>query len=228
MARRLSSQLRSKRKLITVWLVACALAASFYLKKYCRDNISHFCEDPLNWVLARIVIGFVILLPIIAALIFFLRRRNAYLRDGSFRNEPYYYNNKFIQLYGKVERVLTVSAERRFRSMLVNLFRRVVNNQERSGRNRHQIFLISSPQLQRGKKILVLHNTHFGKVALRKGSWLDIKGEYLHQRGKERTPFGVRLSLYGKIHHTHEPEGYLHILSSRPSDEALSEPVEAD
>ena len=59
---------------------------------------------------------------------------------------------------------------------------------------------------------MVHHNISFGKMPLKKGKWVEVRGEYVHRQAKRRTAFGaLKATRYGLIHHTHQPKGHVRV-----------------
>ena len=125
-----------------------------------------------------------------------------------FTDKPWEYDKRVITVIGRVERVLSDDMMFKLRRKMVDVYRTATKNNDHSGRHVHQRFLVSSSILRRGQQIIVYNNTKFGKQPVGKGTWVIIKGEYVHRSSKMRGPFGtVQKSYYGLIHYTHRPLG---------------------
>lgn len=208
--------LRSRRRLITVWAIPLILLCAFYGVDFCERHQAGYCED-LFW-------DFVIWSGLLGScgLLWFWLRYKKEARSHSlfgFKNFPEQFDKEYLRLVGKVDRVLNNSLGGNLKRMATDAFRTMTQNYDRSGRFIHQRFLVTSPQLRKGQKMLILHNTKYGKISLRKGRWLEITGQYLHIPGVVRSPFGLRKhSFYGRIHHTHQPTGEIKVLKGKPID----------
>lgn len=212
--------------MLLTWGLLGTLAAVYYLQKHYDlrtvDDYERLFEEAYYYALWGGG-GFAAL---IVPLVLVRRRINKRaLLDQSFKAQPHNYDKKIIKLTGRVERVFNVSFGEKMRRRTTKLVRKITGSTDQTGANIQQRFLISSPQLKWAEPIFVIHNVSFGKLALRRGAWFEVQGEYLHQRSPRRNPWR-RLFLgaqthYGKLHCTHEPKGYIHRVG-RPSKKALA------
>lgn len=212
----LRGALRSRFKLVIVWLFLLGLACVHWIDKFCRNQPGGNCNNLVDTTLG--------LLPILAAvavviLSCFIAYRVAVREDhkeSGFKNEPWHADKKIIRFYGRVEYVMRDRFSEKMKRKVTDIYRTATNNDDPANRYIHQRFLISSPQLRRGERLLVLHNTSYGSISIRRGRWIEAQGEYVHQRAPKRTMFGKKMSFYGRVHFTHEPKGGLRVLRKKP------------
>lgn len=211
-------KLRGRRKLILIWSLLLLLALGGLFQRYCDDAGEAYCE-------ARLALGLTYLYWFVGLAVLAgggIIARKWLLQDvsdaGDFKCSPQKFHGKVISLCGKVERVLENSLAESLKRKVTDVVRTIINDDNRAGRYVHQRFLISSPALRHGCYLLVLHNIEFGKIAVRKGKWVEVKGEYLHQPLMQRTLWGRKRTFYGRLHFTHEPKGFAKVLSKKPRE----------
>ena len=122
----------------------------------------------------------------------------------AFVADPDSFHKREMAIDGRVVHILQNSFIEVLKRKLIHYFRTKTGNDDFRNRYIHQRFLIDSPYLKRGSAILVEHNINYGKVALRKGSYVRVRGEYIHTPPPRRE--------YGRIHKTHEPAGGIQVL----------------
>ena len=138
------------------------------------------------------------------------------LRPANFRDEPERFDRKLIKMQGRVERVSRVRKRDLIRRALYRWFAAIFGLEAPPIMPSHQRFFLSSPQLQRGEWVLVLHNAHGKPLALKPGMWIEVQGEYLHVTVKKGGVFGRRSNRYGRIHFTHPPKGSIAPIKADP------------
>lgn len=217
---------KSHRKLLLTWGFLLSLAGIYYLQKHyglrtVDDYERLFAEvyEVVLWTGSGIV-------AVIGLVIVWARRRNKKLStDTSFRCQPWNYDKQVLFLTGRIEKVFHSRWRDRLERWVRRLFRRITASADRDETNPQQRFLISSPQLRSGERLLVVHNESFGSHALWRGMWLEVQGEYVHKRSKRRDPLRRllrgKLTYYGLIHYTHEPRGFVRRIG-RPVKKQLS------
>ena len=192
--------LRSNSRAIFWWLFFLVIGGYVAYKRSClKSNASSICQfqnfGPEHGVLVLVVVlVFILLLRGAKRLI---RPRN----PGSFTDDPQLYHKQIIVLEGRVVKILTDGAFEKLKRKTVDAYRTYTDNPDPKGRFIHQRFLMNSRILRSGHVILVEHNTDYGKLPLKKGDMVRVKGEYLHPEGRRRK------QLYGRIHFTHAPKG---------------------
>lgn len=135
------------------------------------------------------------------------------LNITEFGNNPSSFHKKEIEIEGKVERVFRDSLSLRlWRAFLRLLWSKFVASDGRRYLENHQRFLISSSVLQKGEWLMVEHNTIYGRVSLRRGKKIRARGEYIHRPSRRYAGRFRVLNIYGVLHFTHSPKGYLEIL----------------
>jgi hypothetical protein len=167
--------------------------------------------------LAEILIALAIIMAgyLSYKLFFYYRHRKDNLVPG-FRNQPWKFTDKTINFYGKVEYILKDHFSEKLKRKITDKYRTITNNDDKAFRYIHQRFLVSSPQLRPGERLMVHHNVEFGKVNVKKGKWVHLQGKYAHSVSSKRTLFGRKKTYYGRLHYTHEPKGYIKVLPSKP------------
>lgn len=123
--------------------------------------------------------------------------------DSGFCEEPWRFDNKIVTVVGSIEHIFSNSLYEKLKRKARDAFRDWTNNPDSKGRYVHQRFLLKSPALRRGQCILVEHNIEHGKVSIRSGQIVEVRGEYLHTVRPGSRHF------YGRIHFTHAPKGFL-------------------
>lgn len=205
---------RSRWRLISTWSLLGLFAIYYQSQQYCQSLQEVTCEQIAEEIGFYLTALFVVLFPLLGYLTY--RRIFAHKLNPGFKNEPWKYNHKTIQLVGKVKYIfpnpLGIKANRR----LKDWFRKVIDNRDPTSRYIHQSFLITSPALRWREQLMVYHNIKFGKVSLRRGKWVTIQGVYNHQLTFRRSFFGKRATFYGRMHYTHLPKGFINVLSKRP------------
>ncbi|MCA9147950.1 MAG: hypothetical protein KDA92_01560 [Planctomycetales bacterium] len=132
-----------------------------------------------------------------------------------FSEHPARYDQAIIGCIGRIEFVFADGMLEGWRRRLFHITRTFLNNRDQANRHTHQRFLVSSPALRPGQRLLVHHNTSFGKLSLRAGDWISITGTYVHQpQSASRVP-GHR-HFYGLLHETHPPQGMAQVLRQAP------------
>ena len=160
----------------------------------------------------KIIIGGVILVAL-PYLISLIRRQKVELIPGlptDFKDEPFNSDGKYITLQGRVVKIFSDTLAEFVKRKFIDKFRKISGNDDRRGRYIHQRFLITSPALRFRQYILVENQVTFGKVKLRKGCVVELRGQYLHSKDKKKNHF------YGKIHSTHPPKGYIKRVDGTP------------
>ena len=135
------------------------------------------------------------------------------MTDKSFRTHPEYFNRRSILVRGKVKRIFGNKFSEKLKRKITHLRRKLFGSKAYKHRHIHQRFLIAGPELRGGKMLMIHHNTSFGKVKLKRGCLVEVKGIYVHRQSYTRGFFGIkRKTFYGLVHHTHEPVGYVRVL----------------
>ena len=231
MAKGLRQQLRSRTKLITIWLILGLLVIGYKVREYCTTLRRGYCEDIFD---SAVTYGTVVVPTVVAlAFVFFVVRavrRHSEAKLPGFINEPWKYDRRIIKLSCRIERILEDSFSERMKRRMTDLWRTAIGSKNHSGRHIHQRFLVSSPAIRRGEQILVEHNIGSGKHSLRRRHWVDLQGEYAHVPGTQKSLWGRKQTFYGRIHHTYEPMGHIRMLPTKPVlfrvEEAASDTLE--
>lgn len=211
--------LARRRKLLMVVIIGAVVTGYVQWHKWCTlRSAEPLCSSPTSaefiTEVIRIARWYVLgLAGIIWLFIYRERQRNTRIaHESGFKGNPAEYDRRVIEISGKVVRILKDPFSEVIRRKFIDRFRTLTGDSNTEGRFIHQRFLISSPELVSGENLLILHNIKFGKLALKIGSSVRVKGEYLHQLGSSRGWFGMRRSLYGRVHYTHEPKGFVRII----------------
>lgn len=216
--------MRQRRKLLSIWLILIGLALLYQLHQYCISFSEGTC---IIWLKKLTLFASAAIAALVLLIIFLMRRRNLLLQKESkikgFKTQPWTFDGKVIYLTGQVEMIF----ENRFSEILKrkfrHLFRLAIADGDQTNRYVHQRFLLSSPGLKEGESILIIHNTEFGSIPLRKGLWVDVQGKYLHQCGMRRGFFGMKKTFYGRVHYTHQPLGFVRVRKDKASDIVVKE-----
>lgn len=169
-------------------------------------DLDIFVEDLIAG--ATIAALFAVFLFIVFVII--SRRRNStrnQLKD--FPNAPWLYDRSNVEITGTVELVFSTATSKRLETFFIDTLRSLTLSRDNSGRTNHQKFLLSSPGLRKGERLLIVHNEQFGAVPIKKGAWISVRGEYVHRRSPRKALFGTKLTFYGLVHFTHEPKGFV-------------------
>ncbi len=145
------------------------------------------------------------------------------IKKSDFTNSPGKYSKSIIQFSARVEVYFPDPFNIRIKKFGVHLFRNLTKQDNHIGRYYHQRFLISSPILKEGERIIVLHNTKYGWLKLNSGDWIQLRGEYLHNENTNSKNDGRKVHFYGKIHYTHDPLGFIKKLSRSQAKKDLAE-----
>ena len=207
--------LRARRKLITVWLFLGSLA--IWYRFFSKQDINDV-QATLRSLLDYALFFSVLVLAYFVVHLYLKRRENTRTAElKEFKYQPWNYDRHIVQFYGKIEHVFKTSLDRKLETAITHTVRTITKDKDPTNRHPHQRFLLTSPQLKKNEKILVSHNQRFGKLPLKKGTWVELRGVYLHDRGKKRGRFGKAvLTHYGKVHYTHSPKGWINILPQKP------------
>lgn len=201
------------------WPIILLLALMYYLG---FDPGSSSDYDALNESSDRIL-RFIVPLLVVSFFLFVFkifreRRLNVEKdanREKTFRDRPWEYNRTYIELFGQVEHLFQNDTSYVVKRKITNLYRNLTKDGNHAGRHVHQRFLLSSPQLVKNENILVINNTDFKSDPIKKGDWVSIKGEYIHDLrhdGKKSKNF------YGRLHYTHDPVGWVKKVSLSSSE----------
>ena len=208
MARRYRRLSRAK-KFILIWSALGLVSLLYYISDGSLETLEQQADDALGlayyafWILGSAFITF----------LFLKRKQNKKeSRDNTFKSKPWNYDRKIIEISGKVEKVFSESLDRKFEIYYRDLIRKLTGDKDPLGRHPHLRFLLSSPDLKKGEYLLVSNNQSLEKIKLSKGQKVRVRGEYIHNRAKRRTKFGVKFTFYGLIHYTHKPKGWIKIL----------------
>lgn len=175
------------------------------VRAFCRGADWQICEDPRGFMLYW--------LPKAAALVLALylirwlrqpRFRNV-SASSDFANNPAKYHGNTIHLIGRIEYIVPDTFAEKVKRKVTDIYRTAAESDDHTNRYVHQRFLISSPQLIEGEKLMVHHNIGHGKLPLKRGAWVTLKGEYLHEPSENRRT--GKQNRYGLIHKTHPPGG---------------------
>lgn len=217
--RSFTRQLRGKWKVIAIWLPLLSVALLWRLVRHCDQRKDGLCEAALDYTLAFVTFidnNLLLVIPILLSLpvcyFAYLKLTEEDKTVPGFKNFPEQFDKRIIRLVGKVEYVLSDKLTEKLKRRGTDIYRTMTNNEDKANRYVHQRFLISSPLLQRGERLMVHHNTSFGKLRLRKGLWVDVQGEYIHKPSKRRKG----TTHYGLMHHTHKPKGSARVLKGKP------------
>lgn len=214
---RIFRKFRRSAKFFGVWFVIGLLAFVFWLQKTCQQYEAGTCEKIAQ---DAVSVALVIFALVIGGVVIGFLKRIAIGRkplQENFRDKPWDYDRCTICLIGKVEKVWNPTTIDRLRRRVTDTLRKLAKDDDPVGRFAHQRFLLSSPQIDPGSNILVIHNVTEEKLILKKGHWLEVQGQYLHQRSRKRTAFGTKLTKYGKLHYTHPPQGFVRPLEKKPN-----------
>ncbi|MCB0359066.1 MAG: hypothetical protein KDD44_05510 [Bdellovibrionales bacterium] len=207
---RLRTALRSRSKLITIWTLLLVLAVGFRLFQWCEGKTGGRCIEQLGyfsrWIPALLVASIVI---VVVRILLARVSRRPLAGEAPFVREPARHDRATIRIRGQVQRILKDTAGEVLKRKMVDLTRTLLKNEDPVGRYIHQRFLISSPALPEKETVLVFHNIAYGRLPLKRGVWLEIQGQYIHQTAKRRTWFGVQETRFGRLHFCHEPLGYI-------------------
>jgi len=202
-----------RRRLITISVAFALIGLAYWYSDTCGGSRQQICE---SYIEDGIFISLILLIILsMSLLIRFIKQRAIYRKakkTGGFVADPGASNKKIIEFEGYVIRILPGSFSEYIKRRITHFSRTLTGSKNHSHRHIHQRFLVQSPVFPGRESILVLHNTSFGKISVRKGSRVVLRGEYLHTEGFRRGLFGLQKTLYGKIHKTHEPEGFIKVL----------------
>lgn len=201
---------RRSRSAYKVWgVVGLIVAAGTLSTKYYSNNqerLSQYVELGLVSLIVA-VLGCGMLL-----VAYVLRERRLNSTPG-FINQPWVYDQQIAWLLCEVVREIPVDWSTKIKRFSVDFFRSLVRHGDPTHRYPHQRFLVTLPGLRKGDRIMIIHNTDYGSIAVRKGQWLEVQGVYQHLPKLVRGAFGSRRpSFYGQVHKTHPPEGFLQIV----------------
>lgn len=203
---------RRSRSAYKVWgVVGLIVAAGTLSTKYYSENQERLAQYVELGLIALIgaVCGFGVLL-----VAYVLRERRLNSTPG-FINQPWVYDQQIVWLLCEVVREIQVNWSTKIKRFSVDLMRSLVRHGDRTHRHPHQRFLVTLPGLRKGDRIMIIHNTDYGSITVRKGQWLEIQGVYEHHPNLVRGAFGTRRpSFYGQVHKTHPPEGFLQVVDS--------------
>jgi len=192
---------RKQKKYLVVWGLLVAAIFLGGLLRWCDRSDSFFCSEQGLLTLPLLSI---------AILIFLLIRRAKPLvllpEQAAFRERPWEFDSKTVTIQGRIEHIFSNSMAEKIKRRIRDTYRNFTDNDDPSYRYIHQRFLLSSAMLKRGECLLVEHSINYGKVRLRQGSRIEVRGEYLHTVRKGSRHF------YGRIHFTHEPNGHIKAL----------------
>lgn len=138
----------------------------------------------------------------------FARRKMRQLeKEGApFADAPALYHQKVIEVEGVVVHQFRNSFFEVAKRKFVDLVRTKTGSSDHRHRHVHQRFLMKCPELHYRKTLLIEHNLKAGRIPLRKGVRVRVKGEYLH------TVSTRSRNLYGRIHKTYDPTGFIEVL----------------
>lgn len=204
-------QLRRRKKLITAWVCLLVFAGFVAGRSYCTTaGGAARCGIVQEWLLYLWKPVLLVAAAILLRLIWKRWDARPEEVDVPIWEDPWNYADTIVAMQGRVEFILKDTVGEHLKRKVTDLYRNVTSNNDRRNRYIHQRFLISSPALRSDERLMVHHNTRFGKLRLRPGMWVEVQGEYLHEPGPRR-------HFYGILHHTHEPLGHLRVLSAKPS-----------
>lgn len=213
---KLQRQLRSRRKVILVLLLFLAFTGYAAWNKYCQYDAC------LSLLKETFYLRLALAIAVSIAVIVLCRRRLFGAGESglsAFALRPHEFNECTLELYGRVEYILSDTVLETAKRKIVDAWRTATDNSDTVGRYVHQRFLISSPALYPGERLAVHHNTKFGKIALKRGSWLHVKGQYVHRPPTVTKLLWSAKARYGLIHLTHGPGGFLEKLHGAPGRE---------
>ena len=212
---RLSKALRQRHKLIlTCFFIACASGAKYYYDS-CGGS---WCELPLFDTAVRVLFGLA-LLVIVVVVVRVLMRFLGSARTNGFGAAPAEYDGRRIGIYGRVEHVFVESTSTKVKKSVTDIQRRLVGNSDARGRYPVQRFLLSSPALQQGQKMLVHRGAREGSLPLKKGNWVHVVGTYGHRPSRKGGNARSNANMYGSVYRTNEPQGQIEILRRKPDRE---------
>jgi hypothetical protein len=220
-----ASTFYKRRTLITAGSLGGILLLARTYNENCAEDIE-LCEIYANNALFIIIVVFIFaaIFLIWKWINFVILKRQANAAGGFIAN-PSSADKKFIDIEGIVVRVYRESVREHFRKKTVHLWRTFLKSGDHSGRHIHQKFLIQSPRFPKKEFLLVHHNVTFGRLQIRKGSRIKLKGEYIHMNRKKQGFLGAAGKMFGLLHHTHEPTGFARVL---PSGATLSDKITVD
>lgn len=193
---------RRRSKLLTIWSILGLIVLAASGNQYCQSHDAIFCSiislEPTNLIrLVLLMFAIVLFLQALPGLIY-------KAEQGSFKDFPAEFDRQIVEIEGKIEHIFEDHLGEKLKRKVTDKYRNITGNQDTEGRFIHQRFLISSTDLKRGEKLLIEHNINFGKVRLKVGSKVLVKGVYIH-------PEKPGKNFYGRIHYTHEPKGFLQL-----------------
>jgi hypothetical protein len=196
-------------KFAVVWSLLLLFALYFHLSEYCK-SLGQDCQElALSWLsLICVAIALLSALFIVRKFLYILRERTLNQTPGFF-TQPWKFDNKIVQLTGKVAYVFSDKPTAGLRIFLTNIWRKIVASSDPSARYRHQRFLLSSPDLRNGESIMVISNLSYDIPRLGRGDSVEVQGVYVHTPSPKRSFWGTQRTFYGRIHYTHPPKGYL-------------------
>lgn len=136
--------------------------------------------------------------------------------SARFKDEPERFDRKLIRMQGRVERVSRLRKRDMLRRLLRQWLATLFGFSAPPLAPTHQRFFLSSPQLHKGDWMLVLHNAQGKPLALKRGMWIEVQGEYLHITVQRGGWFRRRSNRYGRIHFTHPPKGSIAPIKADP------------
>ncbi len=215
----LRRQLRGRWKFVGVWTLLLLLAGVQWFRSWCGPNLAE-CEarvEELVFALKIILIifatAFVLWIPFFVSNV---KKQREELKLPGFKNRPWEFDHQTIEFIAHIEHVLKIRTSYRIKLWATDKWRTFLGNEDKSGRYVHQSILVSSPLLRSGERLKVNHNIRYGKVAVARGDWVKIRGEYVHHRARLRSKFFKRMTYYGFVHFTHEPRGFIEVLDGKP------------
>ncbi len=182
------------------------------------DSLNQVSSNILHLVLSSFF--FIFIFIAFYSIVSILRARkynqtNSEKLEKSFRDMPWQYNRMVVELHAQVEYVFKNDFSYVLKRKVNALVRDLKNDPSHNSRHVHQRILLSSPQLRKGENFILIHNTKFGKLKLKKGAWILVKGEYIHDIQKNRSK---KSHYYGKLHYSHEPVGCVNPLKLSKSE----------
>ena len=220
--KRFRSYLKRNSRFLAIWAILLILAIISQVNIFISE---HSSEEIASVILILKIACTLVVCGIILLVAIHVLKERHYRKNPNktFKEQPWLFDRKSLTICGEIERVFRTDIWRKVRQYLTHLYRKLILDHDPSFRYDHQRFLMSSPQLKPGERIMISHNTSFGKIALKEGAWVKVCGEYIHRRGRTRGFWGASLTFYGLVHKTHEPLGYVRILEDKPNQSELAD-----
>jgi hypothetical protein len=202
--------MRGRRKTLAVFLLLLLLSAYQWFRSACAGVDCEAVASNLTVALAGV--GGLVLFVWLAALLFRYHNYARAVRDGAFSVVPERYDRSVITLVGKVDRVLDEGVAQPKKGFFSRK-----DTQAESPRSSSRLrFLVTSPQLKKGERLLIVHRVSEATVRLAPGAWLEVRGVYEHSIDFGHSAGARTRPLYGRVSKTEPPHGFLRVLRAKP------------